>query len=58
MQERMQPGAVGFGNWTIHHKLGEGSFGAKISAKPTARRSRSSPCRRVRRSWKRHLRKG
>lgn len=27
MQERMQPGAVVFGNWTIHHKLGEGSFG-------------------------------
>ena len=27
MQERIQPGAVVFGNWTVHHRLGEGSFG-------------------------------
>lgn len=27
MQERIQPGAVVFGSWTVHHRLGEGSFG-------------------------------
>ena len=27
MQERIQPGAVVFGSWTVHRRLGEGSFG-------------------------------